>query len=53
VIERKYLEMFDRLTREPATSGIEPLPGFLARRQRSVLPAHEVVAAVPAGPVLR
>jgi glycosyltransferase involved in cell wall biosynthesis len=53
VIERKYLEMFDRLKREPATSGIEPLPGFLARRRRSAPPAHEVVAAVPAGPVLR
>jgi len=53
VIERKYLEMFDRLKREPATSGIEPLPRFLARRRRSAPPAHEVVAAVPAGPVLR
>jgi glycosyltransferase involved in cell wall biosynthesis len=53
VIERKYLEMFDRLTREPATSGIEPLPGFLARRQRSARPARDVVASVPAGPVLR
>jgi hypothetical protein len=34
VIERKYLEMFDRLKREPATP-LEPLPGSLrAARDR-------------------
>ena len=53
VIERKYLDMFDRLTREPVTSGIESLPGFLARRQRSARAARDVVASIPAGPVLR
>jgi glycosyltransferase involved in cell wall biosynthesis len=53
VIERKYLEMFDRLTREPATAPLEPLPGFFARRRKSAPPARDVVAAVPAGPVLR
>jgi glycosyltransferase involved in cell wall biosynthesis len=51
VIERKYLDMLDRLTREPAPP-VDPLPGFLARRARTVRPAAEVVAAAPSGPVL-
>jgi glycosyltransferase involved in cell wall biosynthesis len=53
VIERKYLEMFDRLTREPAGDGLEPLPGFFARRRRDLPPGREVVAGAPAGPVLK
>jgi glycosyltransferase involved in cell wall biosynthesis len=52
VIERKYLEMFDRLSREPAPA-IDPLPGFFARRRADCPPAAEVVAAAPTGPVLR
>jgi len=53
VIERKYLDMFERLTREPAPRGrMEPLPGWWARRQRTLLPAAEVLAAIPAGPVV-
>jgi glycosyltransferase involved in cell wall biosynthesis len=52
VIERKYLEMFDRLKREPSP-GIEPLPGWFARRRRDRRPAREVVDAAPAGPVLK
>jgi len=51
VIERKYLDMLDRLAREPAAP-IDALPGFLARRARTVRPAAQVVAAAPAGPVL-
>ncbi|MCC7007263.1 MAG: glycosyltransferase [Acidobacteria bacterium] len=51
VIERKYLDMFARLTREPAPA-MEPLPGWLARRRRLVRPADEVLAEIPAGPVL-
>ena len=50
VIERKYLDMFERLSRVPA-AGIDPLPGFFARRARTVPPAAAVVAAAPAGPV--
>jgi glycosyltransferase involved in cell wall biosynthesis len=53
VIERKYLEMFERLKREPAGAGPDPLPGFFARRARTLRPAREVVNAAPAGPVLR
>jgi hypothetical protein len=52
VIERKYLEMFDRLKREPA-GPMEPLPGWLSRRRRTVPPARAVVDALPSGPVLR
>ncbi|HUL73490.1 MAG TPA: glycosyltransferase family 4 protein [Vicinamibacterales bacterium] len=53
VIERKYAEMFDRLKREPATAALEPLPGFFARRQRTIPPARQVVDAVPSGPVVK
>jgi hypothetical protein len=50
VIERKYLEMFDRLTREPAPP-MEPLPGFLDRRRRDLPPGRDVMQAAPSGPV--
>jgi glycosyltransferase involved in cell wall biosynthesis len=51
VIERKYLDMFDRLTREPAPA-MDPLPGWFARRRRTLRPAREVVDHAPAGPVV-
>ena len=53
VIERKYLDMIARLAKEPAGPGIEPLPGWLARRRRDRPPAREVLAALAAGPVTR
>ena len=53
VIERKYLDVFDRLTREPAPAPLPPLPGWFARRRKDVPPAKEIVDAVPAGPVLK
>lgn len=53
VIDRKYLEMFDRLKKEPARTTMEPLPGWWARRSLRVPPARHVVDAVPSGPVLR
>jgi glycosyltransferase involved in cell wall biosynthesis len=53
VIERKYLDLFDRLTREGASGAarkpIEPLPGWLARRRRDQRPASEILAGIPAG----
>jgi hypothetical protein len=52
VIEKKYLDMFERLTREPAPGPIEPLPGLVARRRRDVPPAAAVVQALKAGPVV-
>ena len=53
VIERKYLEMFERLTRDPAPAPIEPLPGFFARRKATLPPARDVMNAAPSGPVVR
>lgn len=56
VIERTYLDMFERLSSEPpdrrATREMEPLPGWLGRRVRNLPPAAGVIAAVPSGPVL-
>jgi len=52
VIERKYLDMFDRLKREgTAGRAVEPLPGWLARRRRGLPPANEVLAGLPSGAV--
>ncbi|HSL20739.1 MAG TPA: glycosyltransferase [Vicinamibacterales bacterium] len=53
VIERKYLDMFQRLSGEKhATDRMEPLPGWWARRRRVVEPAADLLAAVPAGAVV-
>jgi len=51
VIEAKYLAMFERLKREPARRQMEPLPGFFARRARTLPAAEAVLNALPAGPV--
>jgi glycosyltransferase involved in cell wall biosynthesis len=51
VIERKYLDMFDRLAADPPPHRMEPLPGFLERRRRDKPPADDVVASLPRGPV--
>ena len=51
VIVGKYLDMFARLTTEPPSHVMEPLPGFVERRKRNKPPADEVVASLPAGPV--
>ncbi len=53
VIERKYLDTFERLRGESADrqTALEPLPGFLARRRRVLPPAADVLAAVPTGAV--
>jgi glycosyltransferase involved in cell wall biosynthesis len=52
VIERKYLDMIERLKRETAEGTLEPLPGWWARRRRTLPPANEVVARMPKGPVI-
>jgi len=52
VIERKYLEMLERLRQSPAARAIEPLPGWVARRKRDIPPAQHVLAALPAGAVV-
>ena len=53
VIERKYLEMFDRLKRDPAAPAMDPLPGFFARRRRTIAPARSIVDQAPSGPVVK
>ncbi len=54
VIERKYLEMFERLQRESpaevaARTTIDPLPGWLARRRRDLRASADVLLDVPKG----
>ena len=52
VIERKYLEMFDQLKKRQVEPQIEPLPGFFARRRRTVPAAQEVLRRIPSGPAV-
>jgi glycosyltransferase involved in cell wall biosynthesis len=52
VIERKYLDMLARLSKEPPSRSIDPLPGWFARRRQELPPAEEVLAALPTGPSL-
>lgn len=52
IIERKYLDMLDRLKREPVNVQAEPLPGWFAQRRRVLPPADEVVAGLPKGPAV-
>jgi glycosyltransferase involved in cell wall biosynthesis len=52
VIERKYLDMFERLKTTPPAHTMEPVPGWLARHRRSIAPAAQVLDSVPSGPVL-
>jgi glycosyltransferase involved in cell wall biosynthesis len=49
VIERKYLDVFERLKREPARPALEPLPPWFARRRRNLPPGEEVMATLPRG----
>jgi glycosyltransferase involved in cell wall biosynthesis len=53
VIERKYLEMFERLKKEPAARTADPLPGWFDRRRQNLPPAENVLAGLPKGPVGR
>jgi glycosyltransferase involved in cell wall biosynthesis len=49
VIERKYLEMFERLSKEPAAHSADPPPGWLDRRRQNLPPAEAVLAGLPTG----
>ena len=51
VIERKYLDMFERVRNAPAARAVEPLPGWLDRRRQDLPAAEEVLAKLPTGPV--
>jgi len=50
VIERKYLEMFDRLKKETPARATDPLPGWFERRRQDLPAAEEVLATLPTGP---
>jgi len=50
VIERKYVDMLQQLSRDQAARAMEPMPGWFARRRKSQRPADEVVKTLPAGP---
>ncbi len=52
VIVRKYLDMFDRLSKTPSERTVAPQAGWLARRRKDCAPASEVLSAVPAGAVI-
>ncbi len=52
VVERKYLEMLDRLSTSAAGRPLDPLPGWIERRRAHLPPAGEVLARLPGGPVL-
>ena len=51
VIERKYLDMFDRVRNSPAAGVVDPLPGWFERRRQDLPPAEDVLARLPTGPV--
>ena len=53
VIERKYLDVFERLKREPARGTLEPLPPWLSRRRRNLPPGEAVVAGLPRGAAVK
>jgi glycosyltransferase involved in cell wall biosynthesis len=50
VIEKKYVDMLQQLSKESAPRKMEPLPGWFTRRRRSQPPADSVVKNLPAGP---
>lgn len=52
VIERKYLEMFERLKREPAVSTTDETPGWFDRRRENVPAAKAMLEKLPTGPAL-
>jgi hypothetical protein len=49
VIERKYTDMLDRLSRDRTATAMEPLPGWWAQRRRVLEAADTVVARLPKG----
>ena len=50
-VEQKYLDMFALLSSNPPSHRMEKLPGWLARRQRSLRPATQVLDELPSGPI--
>ena len=55
VVEQKYLNMFKRLNQEKpdkAVRTVEPQKGWIARYQRNIRPASNVISELPTGPVV-
>jgi glycosyltransferase involved in cell wall biosynthesis len=52
VIERKYLEMFERLKKEGSGREAEPLPGWFAQRKRELPASAAILATIPSGAVI-
>ncbi|MDA1184351.1 MAG: glycosyltransferase [Acidobacteria bacterium] len=50
VVERKYVDMFDRLNAQPASQEMEPPLGWFDRRRATAPGADEVLARFPTGP---
>ena len=50
VIERKYLEMFERLKTEAPEAASDPLPGWFDRRRQDLPAAQTVLENLPKGP---
>ena len=49
VIEKKYVDMLNQLSKEPVPRTMEAAPGWLARRRRSQPPADSIVKKLPVG----
>src|SRR5262245_7819606 len=52
VIERKYLDMFERLKKETPRQAPDHLPGWFDRRRQDLPAAREILAKLPKGPAL-
>jgi glycosyltransferase involved in cell wall biosynthesis len=50
VIERKYLDMFERLKQNAPSRTLDPLPGWFDRRRQDLPAAQDVLAKLPTGP---
>jgi len=50
VIEKKYVDMLEQLSKETPARSMEPMPGWFSRRRRALPPADSVVRQLPAGP---
>ncbi len=50
VIEKKYVDMLEQLSKETPARTMEPMPGWFTRRRRTLPPASSVVKQLPTGP---
>lgn len=50
VIEKKYVDMLEQLSKETPARTMEPIPGWFSRRRRSLPPADSIVKQLPIGP---